>query len=182
MLSLIYKREFLNLVRKKSFWLSTFLVPLLMAGVFAIQIFAGLNISQEDYVVLVQENSLPEITQHLQSTDNIRYRFSPMPSDSLKKQIWADDKLILLELGPQIVDKPTGHATLYNVSSLNLSIVNEVKDHLRDAIRLYKQGQAGISVEQLSALDFDFSVDSVVSSPREEKRGSEIIAMIVGLA
>ncbi|MEM6348664.1 MAG: ABC transporter permease [Bacteroidota bacterium] len=181
MLRLIYKREFLNLVRKRSFWLSTFLVPVLMAGVFGIQIFAGLNISQDDYVVLVPETSLPEITQYLESTENYTYKLSPLPVDSLKKQIWADDKLILLEIGPQIIKKPTGHATLYNVSSLNLSVVTDVRDHLRDAIREFKQQDVGISSEQLAALDFDFSVDSVVSSPKEEKRGSELIAMIVGL-
>ncbi|MEL7533958.1 MAG: ABC transporter permease [Bacteroidota bacterium] len=181
MLRLIYKREFLNLVRKKSFWLSTFLVPLLMAGVFGVQIFAGLNISQDDYIVLVPETDLPEITRYLESHENYTYKLSPLPIDSLKKQIWADDHLILMEIGPQIIEKPTGHATLYNVSSLNLSVVNAIRDHLRDAIRQYKQQDAGISRDQLAALDFDFSVDSVVSSPKEEKRGSEVIAMIVGL-
>lgn len=181
MLKLIYKREFFNLVRKRSFWLSTFLVPVLMAGVFGIQIFAGLNISQDDYTVLVPETSLPEVTQYLASSENFNYKFSPLPIDSLKKRIWADEHLILLELGPQIVAKPTGHATLYNVGSLNLSVVTEVRDHLREAIRQYKQKEVGISEAQLAALDFDFSVDSVVSGPKEEKRGSEMIAMIVGL-
>lgn len=178
---LIYKREFLNLVRKRSFWLATFLVPLGMAAIMGFQVYFSLNVDQETYTVLVSEDESFEITQRLSSDETYQVTFSPLPLDSLKKQVWEDKGLILLDLGEQILEKPTGHATLYNNSSLNLSVVEAVRRRLETAVRSYKQEQAGIATAQLEQMDFELSVDSVVSNAKEEKTGSELVAMIAGL-
>ncbi|MEM7654519.1 MAG: hypothetical protein AAF399_00190 [Bacteroidota bacterium] len=45
---LIFQREYLHLVRKKTFLLSTFLVPIALAVVFGIQIYAAMNVEKED--------------------------------------------------------------------------------------------------------------------------------------
>ncbi|HEU4472687.1 MAG TPA: ABC transporter permease [Flavisolibacter sp.] len=70
---LIIKREYLSRVRKKTFLLSTFLTPILFAGVMAAVIFITVKGTRKEKVAVVDPSGI--FKSNLQNSSNLTYEF-----------------------------------------------------------------------------------------------------------
>ncbi|MEM7372524.1 MAG: ABC transporter permease [Bacteroidota bacterium] len=179
---LIFRREYLNLVRKKTFLISTFLVPLGLAAIFGIQIFATLNVEKETVTVLIAKDNAPEITQHLTESDNLSFEYSDLPHDSLEAKVLKNKDYRLLTIGNSILEKKTGNAVLLGSQQPSKELVDQVEDKLKVATKKYKNTKVGISEDQLEAAKFNLDVDGKTITKKGVEEGSETLAMIIGFA
>lgn len=179
---LIFKREYLNLVKKKTFLISTFLVPLGLAAVFGIQIFATLNVEKENVTVLIAKDNASEITQHLTEADNLSFEFSDLPQDSLEAKVLNNKDYRLLTIGNSILEKKTGNAVLLGSQQPSKELIEQVEDKLEAATKKYKNTKVGISDDQLEAAKFNLDVNGKTITKKGVEEGSETLAMIIGFA
>jgi ABC-2 type transport system permease protein len=179
---LIFQREYLQLVRKKTFLISTFLVPIALAAVFGIQIYAAINVEKEDVTVMIQTDNAPAISQHLKDADNLRFTQETDPRDSLEARALRDKNLILMTIGESILTKKNGTITLYASQSPSQALTRQIEDKLEAATRRYKNESAGITEGQLEEARFELDVESKQLTASGVKDSSETLAMIVGFA
>ena len=179
---LIFRREYLNLVFRKVFLISTFLVPLGLAAIFGIQIYFTINVEKENVTVLISESDAPEITKHLKGADNLKFEFSSQPIDSLEAKVQSSKEYMLLTISQSILDKKSGTATLLGSQKPSNELIDQVEDKLRDATKKYKNEKVGITDEQLEAARFDLDVNGGTITKEGKQEGGEKLAMGVGFA
>lgn len=182
---IIYQREYLNIVRKKSFLISTFLVPLGFALLFGIQFMAMMFVEKENYTILVQKEREAVITHNLSSTENLKFEITEASRDSLENRIQENKKEILLILPEKLAIEKTNPSlifTLYSSGSISENVKSEVRRKVRQAIRTYKIEQAGLTETQLNQLDFELEAQTIKKTKEGSKQTNTFFAIGVGYA
>lgn len=133
-IGLIISREFNQRVRKKSFILTTLLVPLLMIGV----VFAPLWLSRMQHdsqkEILVHDQS-GMIASHLQN--GIRLSFRPV---DISADQWRDslrEGYAYLLIGPDVLTRPS-NVQLYAEQPVTLELEKGISDRIRRIIEAEK--------------------------------------------
>ncbi|RMG21535.1 MAG: ABC transporter permease [Bacteroidetes bacterium] len=181
---IIFQREYLNIVRKRSFLLSTFLVPLGFALIFGIQIVSMLVVEKESYKVWVMQEVEPLLAPSLTSSEQITYELTSLPLDSLQRRVLQqENELVLILPGKLAIDKinPSLSFTLYSKDNITEGVLKEIREDLRQAIRAYKLQQAGLTEDQLAQLDFSLEANTQKwTSTGESKQTHTFLASAVG--
>ena len=132
----IIGREYLNRVKKKSFLVTTFVVPILMAALCIVPVVMMMNAKDKAKTIAVVDAS-SEVVPYLRNTDVITYLdLSGTPVDSVKAVMagmdyaavlsisrWTDDGSVDVELTSL---KPLGLETVENISHC---VNDAVEDH-----------------------------------------------------
>ncbi|MEM6261348.1 MAG: ABC transporter permease [Bacteroidota bacterium] len=182
---IIFKREYLNIVRKKTFLISTFLVPLSFALIFGIQILAAVFVEEENYTILVPSDSSPLITKELSSTETLNFKVTDAPLDSLKAQVIASkDKLLLrLPSTEQIRSNDKLSLDIVGTQTISKAVKKEVREKVEQAIKTDRTRQVGITELQLEELKFDLKIKTQkLDKSGEEKSSNTAMASIIGFA
>ena len=192
-ISIIFRREYLNIVRKKSFLISTILVPLGIAALFGIQIIAALFVEKEDYTVFVLEDETQVITEKLVSGAHFKYKSVAVdnPGDreaisqqieDLKNQVRESESEIFMSIPREVVTENKGNVTVRLFSSGNLSqqVKRDMRRQLNRAVKKYKEEAAGITKEQLADAQYDLDVQNVKLKGEERTATSEGLAFGMG--
>jgi ABC-2 type transport system permease protein len=173
---LIIQREFLNRVQKKSFLLTTILVPLIFPAVFAVMI----------YIVIQQsESTKTEVVQVLDESgrftlkDTRYFKFIPAegPLDAAKAKY---DSLAfgLVYIPPFDIKDPKGF-TFYTRENATVEQVGDLKNFFEEQVRAIKLSQYKIDRATLDAIKTDIKIQQVVGSKGEEQSSSS--DMIYGI-
>lgn len=98
---LVIRREYVTRVRKKSFWILTLVVPLMLALVYAIPIYMALKPMEKTVILVADEsgvfggldrNDQQRTDSHFASTDEIEYRYVAT-LDYARRTMDADDEV-----------------------------------------------------------------------------------------
>ncbi|MDX1906295.1 MAG: ABC transporter permease [Bacteroidia bacterium] len=181
---IIFRQEYLNIVRKPAFLLGTFLVPLGFAAIFVIQIAATLNVEKENYKVLIPQQSLPEITARLTPAENLTFEASPLSEQELIRQAAGDETLIVMTLSEALKDKKAGTVTFYNNQNLAKPVVSQLEKKVKEAVQGYKNEVNGITADKVEAAKFELAVQTEKLNEKtgQIEESSENIATGVGFA
>ena len=99
-ISIIIRREYLNKVKKKSFLIITFVVPVLFAALCVVPSLIMLNTKEAAKDIAVVDQS-GIVMPYLENTENIKYMdFTPMGVDSVKSYIHQFDVDAVLSISP----------------------------------------------------------------------------------
>ncbi|MDR0729555.1 MAG: ABC transporter permease [Prevotellaceae bacterium] len=135
---LIIEREFTTRVKKKSFIITTILVPLLMAALmvvpFLIQSF--LKDTEKKTIVVLDRSGLA--AQALPNTDELTFVFCPDASlDSLKQAFRTQEWYAIVDIGATDDDRnvPIG---MYSFKQTNLDVQNHIEESMEKAVERYK--------------------------------------------
>ena len=129
-LSLIISREYLQRVRRKSFIITTLLVPILMIGLMVAPALIAMFSTPEAKTIAVIDDT-GQIFSHLQDSDEITFESYTQPLDSARAD--ADVEAILA-IGANAVDRPNQSITLYYRGAPTLSTDSYIQSQLKDAI------------------------------------------------
>ncbi|MEM6801764.1 MAG: ABC transporter permease [Bacteroidota bacterium] len=183
-IAIIFKREYLNMVRKKSFLLATFLVPLGFAALIGIQVASAVFVEKESYELLILEDEAYAITSRIKKGDNFSIKTIKAEGDFVEQR----DKIIervkenegeaYLYFPATYLEKENITATLHSSKKLSQQVKREVERKLRSAVKDYKTENAGISEEQLAKTKFELDVQT--KSGETENTTSEVMALAVG--
>ncbi len=171
-LSIVISREYLERVKRKSFIISTLLVPVLMIALTAAPALIMLFTDSESKTVAVLD-ATGNIAPRLAGNDEVRFIVSSdEPLDSARANSTYD---AILVIGPGAIEKPAEGVTLYSHGSLtmatNAMITNQVEDAIEDVrlqdynIENLKTRLEEVKVDlPLTVIDIDKEEDTATSS------------------
>jgi ABC-2 type transport system permease protein len=179
---LIFQREFLNRVQKKSFLIATILIPLIFPAMMAIMLY--IFIKQEEGYVRTRIEVLDESEKmRLENTDRYefvyvqgplavakeKYNLGKYPADSLKP-------FALLHIPEFELANPQG-ITLYTKENASIRITDELQDLLKDKIHDLKLEKFAIDKQTLKSLTTSVDLNSVnLGQGVEKKRNQKVLA------
>ncbi|MCM1484461.1 MAG: ABC transporter permease [Muribaculaceae bacterium] len=165
--ALIIRREYLERVKKKSFIITTLLMPVLMLALMAmpalIMEFAGTELRT---VSVVDDSRL--VADSLQSTSEIRFVNTPVPLEDLLKQ---DDVDAVLYIPADVMEQGKG-VSLYTSGASSMNLESAVRSQLNSIIEAHRL--RSYHIDNLDKILAEVQSDITLSSYRiDQEQGSK---------
>ena len=176
---LIVQREYNTRVRKKSFWISTILVPFLMAGIYAIPVYLSLNNSEHKLVEVVDEYHI--LQGHVEDTPELTFLFNHQAFNTAKAAFHKNDSDVLVYIPSDLLT----HATIKMISKENLGLETKhgIQSLIQNELRNIKLAQAGIDLKVLKENQPDIRTETfTIDAKGSESSSSSETGMILGFA
>lgn len=178
---LIFKREYLIRVRKKSFILVTILMPLFVAGIgVASGMIAAIGAKQEKRILVKDESGIFE--NSTTGKENFIIDFSDEPLAALKESYKENGYDILVDIPPfDDLQSREHRVNYYTEEKPSIVLLRRIEDVIGDAFREYKIDQSTIDKSILESFQTNISMDQISSSSDEpETRDSGKLAAVIG--
>ncbi|MFZ5973574.1 MAG: ABC transporter permease [Bacteroidota bacterium] len=179
---LIIQREFLNRVQKKSFLLTTIIVPLIIPAVMGGLIY---------FMIREAENAKPDTIQLLDETGKFplesskKFVILPMEGsiETAKKVFQESDHFALLYIPNTDINNPQG-ITLYTKESQSVEKIGNIERMLTDIVKDFKMERYNVDKETMRDIrTTKVSVNEVsLSESGEEKSSNTGILYGLGMA
>ncbi len=188
-LGIVIQREYYNKVRKKSFLLITFGVPILFALMYVLLIFIMLKAKDEAKTVAVIDQS-GIVMPFLENTDVLEFiELKDVVPDSVKNNLKAYGADMLLSISPLDTVAKTVTATTHSEKPIGVESVEMMEHRINKAVENYRIDSYGIEGLQQIMSDVKSNVSlrsyTVDESGNESISQSEvymIISMVLGMA
>jgi ABC-2 type transport system permease protein len=176
---LIIKREYFSRVKKKSFLVMTFLVPILIIGmyalIFALSMQGGDNIPA---VEVIDESGI--FNKGLEDKKSATFRKSELSLAEAKQKVIKNEDAFVLYIPGNISNG--GTIEIFSQKKAGLSVISTIESQLNDQMRTKLLADAGIDVLTLDKIKPKLSVVSKELTLEGEKDSSSGAAMAVGFA
>jgi ABC-2 type transport system permease protein len=176
---LIIKREYFSRVKKKSFLIMTFLVPMLIIGmyalIFALSMNGGDNIPT---VEVIDESGIFE--RAFDDKKAVNFEISELSLTEAKKKVINNEDAFVLYIPKNI--STGGSIEMFAQKKAGLSVISSIERQLNDQMRIKLLKDAGIDSETLDKIKPNLSVVSKELTIEGEKDISSGAAMAVGFA
>ena len=188
-LGIVIQREYYNKVRKKSFLLITFGVPILFALMYVLMIFIMLKAKDEAKTVAVIDQS-GIVMPYLEDTDVLQFvELKDVVPDSVKNNLKAYGADMLLSISPLDSVAKTVSATTHSEKPIGVESIEMMEHRINKAVENYRIESYGI--EGLAQIMSDVKSNVSLRSYTVDESGNEsisqsevymIISMILGMA
>ena len=184
-LGIIIQREYLNKVKKKSFLLTTFGVPILFAGMYAVIILIMLKAEGDSKWIAVIDNS-GIVMEKLENTKQLTFtRLDETDPEAVKNRLGDYDADILLYISPLDSATKSVTATTYADKPMGMETAEVIENRINDAVEDYRIASYGI--EGLDQILADVHSNVHLTSYTVDEEGKETISqsevyMIVSMA
>lgn len=176
---LIVQREYNTRVRKKSFWISTILVPFLMAGIYAIPVYLSLNNSEHKLVEVVDEYHI--LQGHIEDTPELTFLFNHQAFNTAKAAFHKNDSDVLVYIPSDLLTHPT--IKMISKENLGLETKHGIQSLIQNELRNIKLAQAGIDLKVLKENQPDIQTETfTIDAKGAENSSSSETGMILGFA
>ncbi len=184
----VIAREYLTRVKKKSFLVTTFLVPIIFA---ASMVVIGLVMSstkeRKQDVAVVDRSGI--VMSHLEDTDRLTFTdYSSENPDSVKARLEEYGKDVLVVVSPLDSVKKTVSIQTYSKDPLGVEFTTGLSSKANDAVEEYRVRQYGI--DNLSQIMEEVKANVNVTEYTMDDKGNEtvsesgiymIISMLLGI-
>ena len=133
-ISIIIQREFNERVRKKSFIITTLLMPLLMVALMAAPaLIMQFSRGDEKRIAVIDESGL--VAPRLESDEELRFEQTDLTTEEARRTL--TDRFGVLRIGGDILENPSD-VKLYANSSSSLSVENSITDQIERILEAEK--------------------------------------------
>ena len=173
-LGIVIQREYLNKVKKKSFLLTTFGVPILFAGMYAVMIFIMLRTEVDTKRIAVIDNS-GIVMPTLENSDRITFtQLDETDPENVKNRLGDFDADILLCISPLDSATKSVSATTYADKPMGVETSSFIEGRINDAVEAYRIDSYGIpDLEQIMS---DVQSNIHLTSYTVDEKGKESIS------
>jgi len=182
---LIIQREYLTRVRKRSFLITTILVPLIIIGFYAAIIaIAVSDTSKTDKIAVIDQGNLFEgtIPDAKNDAKDLNFDFIKNETEeSFKKKYEDQGYSLFLYVPPIDVKNPEG-ITLHSQSSVSLATKSKIEKAVDKAIERKRLVSENIDPQKYESIKSDLEIPTKIDSKEGEKKGVEGIASAVAFA
>ena len=180
---LIIQREYLTRVRKRSFLLTTILVPLVIVGFYAAIIAIAISdTSEEEKIAVIDEAGLFNGMVEPEKKESVKFDLISNETETSFKTKYDDKGYSAFLYIPRLdVVNPTG-IKLHSQSSVSLSTKSRIEKKINKAIEQKRLVVANIDPEKYKSIKSDVDIDSVITSADGEKKSVEGVAYAVAFA
>ena len=173
-LGIIIQREYLNKVKKKSFLLTTFGVPILFAAMYALMIFIMLRTEGDSKRIAVIDNS-GIVMEKLENTKQLSFTQIPETDpETVKNRLGEYDADILLYISPLDSATKSVTATTYADKPMGMETAEVIENRINDAVEAYRIDSYGI--EGLDQILSDIHSNIHLTSYTVDEEGKETIS------
>src|SRR5690606_21709291 len=157
---LIFQREFLNRVQKKSFLIATILVPLIFPAILAVMVYVFMK--QEEGAVKETIEVFDETGQMNFDNEEGKYKFVTVSGnlEQIKTAFNESGHSALLYIPKLDLAQPKG-ITLYTKENPSIRKMEELESKIESRIHDLKLEQFNISKETLNSLKTDISINNI---------------------
>ncbi|MBD5233620.1 MAG: ABC transporter permease [Bacteroidales bacterium] len=178
-ISIIIAREYLERVKRKSFIITTLLVPLFMILImFAPAAIMLFDTPESKTIAVIDDTGV--VAQRLRSSDEVKFVSYSESLDSARTDESID---AILSLGPRAVERPAGSITLYFRGAPALATDTYISSQLETAIedlRLEAYNIPNIK-EILKEVEVDISYPTIRIDKEEDTSTSSGLSYIIAL-
>lgn len=183
-IGIIISREYLTRVRKKSFLLTTFLVPVLFAAMCILpSVIMFMAKDKGKQVAVVDQSSI--VMPYLQDTEAVDYTdYSTEPVDSMKARFNELGLDVLVVISPLDTVQKTVALSSYSEKPLSVDIKEGVQSKVNEAIEDYRLAQYEIGdLKQIMAdVESDVSMATyTLGEDGAEKITSSEVYMVISM-
>jgi ABC-2 type transport system permease protein len=179
----IIQREYITRVRKKSFILLTFLLPVLI-GVMTIALIEIATNAQEKLTIAVKDDSglFEDKFRGMDIGESLRFKYltnNPQSIDSLKniyQNIDCDGILYIPEIE---LEKPSGIA-YYSDNELGSTTERHIEKNIEEEIRRRALTARNYNIDTIELFNKPISIEKIIAN--EKKKGGSEVAGIFGYA
>ena len=143
-IGVVIKREYLNRVKKKSFLITTFVVPILLAALTIIPVLIMMNSKDKTKTIAVVDRSgiaLP----YLKDTATLNFEdFSAMEADEVKSMLGELELDGVLSISALDTLQKTFTADLASPKPFGIEVSTTINSRLNDALEAYRIDSYGI--------------------------------------
>lgn len=187
-INIIIGREYLNRVKKKSFLIVTFLVPVLFAALCLLPalIINGLN-EESKTLAVVDESSV--VMPYLQDSELVSYKDCTGRSvEELKAELGESDYDAILAISPLDTVARTVSADIFSLKPLGIELGEIVNSRINDAVEAYRIST--YDIEDLKVIMEEVKADVKLRSYTLDEEGKEtinesgvfmIVSMVLGM-
>lgn len=162
-LGLIIQREYFERVKRKSFIITTIIVPIVMMALMAAPaLFMALGKSEQKTVIVVDNTGV--LASRLQGNDEIKFIPSTAPVDSLRAN---EDNEAILVIGSGAVTNPSRDISLLSRNSISMMTDSYITGQLRNAIEDVRLEQ--YNIPDIKQIMESVKADVVMSTIRIDK-------------
>lgn len=175
---LIIQREYLSRVRKKSFILMTFLVPLLFIGMYGLIIYFVMNsdeMADKKTVIVADESGL--FKNKLENTPSIKFQYATGNYADEKQKLTKseDEQLYLLHIPSDIKN-----VELLSAKKSGASMISAVENQLSTVMQNERLRNAGIDTAVLAKAQERVDVSAKQITAEGEKDAGTFMAYGIG--
>ena len=184
----VIAREYSTRVKKKSFLVTTFLVPILFAAMMVVVMYIMGNTKERKQDVAVVDQS-GIVMPHLTDTDRITYEdYSSEVPDDLKGRLASIGKDVLVVISSLDTVAKTVTVQTYSKDPLGVEFTSGLRNKVDDAVEEYRVRQYGI--ENLSQIMEEVKSHVSVTEYTLDESGKEtlsessiymIVSMVLGI-
>ena len=175
---LVIQREYLTRVKKKSFWILTILVPILLVALYAIPIYLSLNSLEVTNVAVVDETSM---YGDFVSNDDVNYIYFE-DTTAATKALYSDSIDAFVYVPKTISGKlPTDVSVYYYKDAPSATVKSDIEEQLQGMLR----NSILVNVYEMTPEDYDLitntSVHMLVKDLETGEKDFVEIKMMIGL-
>ncbi|WP_437919784.1 ABC transporter permease [Sphingobacterium sp. LRF_L2] len=179
---LIIQREYTSRVRKRSFLLTTFLVPLFFIGMYIGVFFLTKKSFEDSHAIVHVIDQHGEIGNKLLNNKNITYTFSNI---DLQKQIEEikdrKDNTNLLIIPENFLEKR--QVELLSSGKPNIATQSEILSNLKEIVRINEYNKLGINTDSINNINDQVSIAAKeVTDTGDAKESHTEVAMGIAMA
>ena len=179
-LGIIISREYLERVKRKSFIITTILMPLLMLAMMVLPgIITAFSGPEEQSIAVIDDSGL--IAPRLQNDGDIKF----IPVMGQLASIKADDDYeAILVIGPNVVSEPESSISLYTRGAPSMQTESYITGQLERAIEDLRIRSYNIEnlAKILEEIQVDINLQTFRIDKDEESATSSMLSYILGMA
>ena len=178
-LSTIIAREYLERVKRKSFIISTILMPLFMVGLMVLPALIAIFQTPEEKVIAVVDES-GVIARTLQNGDETKFVIVDRPMAEL---LGNEDYYGVLNIGGNIIENPS-NVTLYTHSASSMSLESYISGQIKETVESVRLRKYNIDnlPEILAAVNADVKLQTFrIDEGDEASETSSTLSYFIGI-
>lgn len=180
---LIIQREYLTRVRKRSFLLTTILVPIVIIGFYAAIIAVAVSdTSEREKIAVIDEANL--FTGKIESDKKESVTYDLIRNESFQsfKKRYHDKGYSALLYIPQLNINDPDKIQLHSLSAVSLNVKNKIENKVNRAIEQKRLANENIDPEKYESIKSNINIENTLDSTDGEKKSVEGVAYAVAFA
>lgn len=175
---LIIQREYITRVKKKSFLITTFLIPILMLGLTSTMMYLSMKSENKETIAVIDDSGV--FTHKLDSTSStFTFKYvNPLAGESNDSILERNDCNILLHIYPFTNGKPDSIHILKD-GGVSLNAKSFIKDELNSVFEIKQMQDAGINKEKIDSIH-SASLDIKSFDLKNNQETSSEVATMIG--
>ncbi len=177
---LIIEREYMTRVKRKSFLLTTLLVPLVIVGFYAIIIAVSISgESNTQRIAILDEANLFNGTIEAGKNDKSTYTFIQDETEQSFKNKYKKEGYSLFLYIPPLNEADHAQIKVHSQSAVNLFVKSALEKKINAAVEKKRLIAANIDPEIYKNIKADIEIENAIDSGKGEKKGIAGVAYAV---